>query len=54
MNIDELIVGFNDINKSVVDKIKAAFRTIPVFIKYLIKIYNNKKYFCILKILIFI
>jgi hypothetical protein len=38
MNIDELINGFNDTDKHIVSKIKAAFRSIPVFIKYLIKI----------------
>jgi len=38
MNINELINGFNAVDEPILDKIKAAFRTIKVFIKYLIKI----------------
>ena len=38
MNIDELINGFNSEDKPTINKIKALFRSIPIFVKYLIKI----------------
>jgi len=38
MNIDELITGFNSEDKPTINKIKSLFRSIPIFVKYLIKI----------------
>jgi hypothetical protein len=37
MNIDELITGFNSEDKPTINKIKVLFRSIPIFVKYLIK-----------------